>query len=54
MAEPFSSVNMDRLKDGNVEYCRLFVVINKFLSSYYFNKIRYEVTFLTYARSKTY
>ena len=27
---PSSLVNMDRLKDGNVELCRFFVVINKF------------------------
>ena len=26
-----SSVNMKRLKDGNIELCRLFVFINEFL-----------------------
>ena len=30
---PPSSVNMERLKDGNVELCRLFAVINKFLNN---------------------
>ena len=32
MLLPSSSVNMERLKDGNVELCRLFTVINKFLT----------------------
>ena len=29
MAVPCASVNMKRLKDGNIELCRLFLVINK-------------------------
>ena len=30
---PSSSVNMERLKDGSLELCRLFVVTNKFLNN---------------------
>ena len=30
----FCSVNIDRLKDGNVDLCSFFVVINKFLPSF--------------------
>ena len=30
MLVPSSSVNMERLKDGIVDFCRQFVVINKF------------------------
>ena len=33
MVIPSSSVTMERLKDGNVELCELFVVINKFLNN---------------------
>ena len=32
MLEPSSSVNMERLKDGNIELCRLFAVIKNFLN----------------------
>ena len=35
MAVPCASVNMKRLKDGNIELCRLFLVINK-LPFYWF------------------
>ena len=31
---------MERLKDGNIELYKLFVVIYKFLLSFFFNKIK--------------
>ena len=37
----FCSVNIDRLKDGNVDLCSFFVIINKFLPS--FLKITKEI-----------
>ena len=36
MVVPSSSVNMEWLKDGNVELCRLFVVILKISSVFFF------------------
>ena len=35
-----SSVNMERLKDGNIELCRLFVVTNTFIFSFFLSKTK--------------
>ena len=39
MAVPCASVNMKRLKDGNIELCRLFLVINKLPFYWFFSPI---------------